>query len=57
MLNSLTFMLIGIVTFLAPTKVLALDSCGTDLLRNSVELVKTGGKYKLVSTQKIKSWF
>ncbi len=50
-------MLIGIVTFLAPTKVLALDSCGTDLLRNSVELVKTGGKYKLVSTQKIKSWF
>ena len=54
MLNSLTFMLIGIVSFLAPTKVLALDSCGTDLIRNSIELVNTEGKYKLVSTQKVK---
>ena len=54
MLNSLTFMLIGIVTFLGPTKVLALDSCGTTLLKNSVELVKSDGNYKLVSTQTIK---
>ena len=54
MLNSLTFMLIGIVTFLAPAKVLALDSCGTDLFRNGVELVNTDGNYKLVSTQTAK---
>ena len=54
MLNSLTFMLIGIVSFLAPNKVLALDSCGTNLPRNGVELVNTEGKYKLVSTQKVK---
>ena len=54
MLNNLTFMLIGIISFLAPTKVLALDSCGTDLPRIGVELVKTDGKYKLVSTQKVK---
>ena len=47
-------MLIGVVTFLSPTKVLALDSCSNDLLRNGVELVNKEGKYKLVSTQKVK---
>ena len=54
MLFRLTFTLIGIVTFLGPNKVLALDSCQTTLPRDSVELVNTEGKYKIVSTQTIK---
>lgn len=54
MLFRLTFTLIGIVAFLGPNKLLALDSCLTILPRNSVELVNTEGKYKLVSTQTIK---
>lgn len=54
MINSLTFMLIGAVTFLAPAKLLALDSCSTDSFSNGVELVNTEGTYKLISTQKVK---
>ena len=54
MFNNLTFMLIGIFIFFVPTKVLALDSCDSALLRNRVELVKKDGKNKLVSTQTIK---
>lgn len=54
MLNSFTLMLIGLVPFLTPSKALSLDFCGSSLIKTGVELVNTDGKYKLISTQKVK---